>query len=61
METQNLSAGIGEWDILIQFLLGIAGALVGYFVMQKIRKAQNKNELTLNVISGMGYGPSAFL
>lgn len=53
METQNLSAGIGEWDILIQFLLGVAGALVGYFVMQKIRKAQNKNELTLNVISGM--------
>ena len=53
METQQLSAGIGEWDILIQFVLGVVSALLGYLFMQKIRKAQNKNELTLNVISGM--------
>lgn len=54
METQQLAAaGIGEWDILIQLVLGVAGALLGYLVMQKIRRAENKNELTLNIISGM--------
>ncbi len=53
VETQQTVSGIGEWDILIQFLLGVAGALIGYFIMQKTRKAENKNELTLNIISGM--------
>ena len=54
METQQLAtAGIGEWDILIQFVLGVAGAFFGCLIMQKIRKAENKNELTLNVISGL--------
>lgn len=52
METQQLT-GIGEWDILIQFFIGVISALLGYLVSQKVRKAENKNELTLNVISGM--------
>lgn len=53
METQQATAGIGELDILIQFVLGVVSALAGYFIFQKIRKAKNSNELTLNVISGM--------
>ncbi len=53
METQQISAGIGEWDILLQFILGVIAAFLGCFIFQKIRKAANKNELTLNVISGM--------
>ncbi len=52
METQQ-TAGVGEWDILAQLILGVISALLGYLIMQKIRKAKNKNELTLNVISGM--------
>ena len=52
METQQLT-GIGEWDILIQFIIGVISAVLGYLISQKIRKAENKNELTLNVISGM--------
>ena len=60
METQQLaSAGIGEWDILLQFVLGVAAALAGFFISQKIRKATNKNELTLNVISGMCFAGTA--
>ena len=60
METQQLaSAGIGEWDILLQFLLGVAAAIAGYFISQKIKKATDKNELTLNVISGMCWAGTA--
>lgn len=60
METQQLaSAGIGEWDILLQFLLGIFTAVAGFFISQKIKKAENKNELTLNVISGMCFAGTA--
>ena len=56
METQQLAgAGIGEWDILLQFIMGVAGVLVGYAVAQKIKKAENKNELTLNVILAMWF------
>lgn len=60
METQQLaSAGIGEWDILIQFLLGVIAAFAGYFISQKIKKATDKNELTLNVISGLCFAGTA--
>ena len=60
METQQLaSAGIGEWDILIQFLLGVIAAIAGYFISQKIKKATDKNELTLNVISGLCFAGTA--
>lgn len=48
-----MPAGIGEWDILLQFILGAVSAFLGYLIFQKIRKASDKNELTLNVISGM--------
>lgn len=53
METQQIKAGIGEWDILLQLLLGVVSAVLGYVIFQKIQKAKNSNELTLNVISGM--------
>lgn len=54
MEIQQPAvAGIGEWDILLQLLLGVVTAFAGYFIAQKIKKAADKNELTLNVISGM--------
>lgn len=53
METRQMPAGIGEWDILLQFILGAVSAFLGYLIFQKIRKATDKNELTLNVISGM--------
>lgn len=54
METQQLEAAtIGEWDILLQFVLGVAGAVLGYLVAQKINRAKNKNELTLNVLMGV--------
>lgn len=53
MEARQIAAGIGEWDILLQLLLGVAAAFLGYLAFQKINKAKNSNELTLNVISGM--------
>ncbi len=59
METQQMSAGIGEWDILLQFLLGVVMAFFGYLIFQKIRKAENSNELTLNVIAGVCFAGTA--
>lgn len=60
METQQLTtAGIGEWDILLQFLLGVIASIAGYFAMQKIKKATDKNELTLNVIIGLCFSGAA--
>lgn len=60
METQQLSsAGIGEWDILLQFVLGVFAAIAGYFISQKIKKATDKNELTLNVIYGLCFAGTA--
>ena len=60
METQQpAAAGIGEWDILLQLLLGVLAALCGYFISQKIKKATDKNELTLNVISGLCFAGTA--
>ncbi len=60
METQQLApAGVGEWDILLQFVLGVFAALAGYFIAQKIKKATDKNELTLNVISGLCFAGTA--
>ncbi len=60
METQQLaSAGIGEWDILLQFLLGAAAAFGGYLISQKLKRATEKNELTLNVISGLCFAGTA--
>lgn len=53
MILQRLSDNIGEWDILIQFLLGVVAAFFGYLIFQRIRKAENSNELTLNVIAGV--------
>lgn len=53
METQTITAGIGEWDILIQFVIGVAAALFGFFIAGKIKKATNGNDLTLNVIWGL--------
>ena len=53
METEQITTGIGEWDILLQLLLGVISAVLGYVIFQKIQKAKNSNELTLNVISGM--------
>lgn len=54
MELQQItSSGSGEWDILIQFILGVISALAGFSVFRKIHKHKDKNELTLDVISGM--------
>ena len=53
MIMQRLSDNIGEWDILIQFLLGVVAAFFGYLIFQRIKKAENSNELTLNVIAGV--------
>ncbi len=59
METQQITAGIGERDILLQLLLGAVTAFLGYLIFQKIRRAKNSNELTLNVISGMCFAGTA--
>ena len=53
MVIQRISEAVGEWDILLQFILGVVSAVWGYLIFQKIKKAENSNELTLNVIAGV--------
>ena len=59
METQQIAAGIGEWDILLQFLLGVVSAFAGYLLFQKTRKATNSNELNRNVIACIFFAGTA--